>query len=210
MLVAPGVGHDRPVAEARRQDRRRSRRRARQGASGDQRRSEGSEADRGGSPTAGRRAPPRSESDRRRRRPPGRDIGPSSDSRAQASAVMLAAEPPLTRIPADSGRIADPLLEPVEHDELELAGARGRHPRADVDVQRGWRSGPQAPRERARRRDEGKVAGVSEPAHRSEHVVRELVRAARARRGARRAVGRRAGRGDRAGRRGASPGASGR
>ena len=57
-------------------------------------------------------------------------IGPSSASRAHASAVMFAAEPPLDEHAGRRRRVADPALEPVEHDELEPARAGGLHPGA--------------------------------------------------------------------------------
>jgi hypothetical protein len=71
--------------------------------------------------------------------------------------------------------IADPCLEPIEDDELDLARPGGRHPRAGVDVKRGGDEIPEGTRKRARRRDEGKVTRMGEPAHRAKHIVGQLL-----------------------------------
>ena len=49
---------------------------------------------------------------------------------------MFAAEPPVTSAPAALARVADPLLEPAEHLELDLARPGRLHPGAGVDVAR--------------------------------------------------------------------------
>src|SRR5262249_16464851 len=77
--------------------------------------------------------------------------------------------------PRGFGWIPDPLLEPVQNHELELAWTGGRHPRADVDVQRARDQITERARERTRRRDECEVARMREPAHRSQNVVRGLL-----------------------------------
>ena len=74
-----------------------------------------------GSRDCARRGRTRSAPDRRRRRRGRSDIEPGAGLSAQASAVRFAAEPPPSEDAAGLLRIADPLLEPVQHLELHLA-----------------------------------------------------------------------------------------
>ena len=99
-------------------------------------------------------------------------------SRAQASAVMFAAEPPLTSTPGRLLGIADPLLEQVEHEQLQPARPGCLHPRARVDVQRARDEVPERRGERSAGGDEREVARVVASAHVRQHVAFELVRSA--------------------------------
>ena len=90
-------------------------------------------------------------------------IGPISVSRAQASAVRFAAEPPETRTPLRRLRVADPLPEPVDHDQLERARARRTEPPAGVDVERARDQVAERPRPRPLTGDERQVAGMADP-----------------------------------------------
>src|SRR5437764_13636533 len=61
--------------------------------------------------------------------------------------------------------IADPLLEPIEYDQLQMTRARGRGPAAGIDVECAGDQVTERARERARGRYEREVARVREPAH---------------------------------------------
>ena len=111
---------------------------------------------------------------------------PCSASRAHASAVMLAAEPPLTSTPAGAAVVAEPVLEPVEHGQLDLARAGRLHPAADVHVQRAGDEVAERARERLAGGDEGEVARMVGAAHERQHVGGEPLQRVGPRRGRRR------------------------
>ena len=72
--------------------------------------------------------------------------------------------------------VPDPALEPVQYHQLELARARSRHPRANVDVKRCGDEITQGTGEGARGGNEREIARMGESAHRREDVALQLAK----------------------------------
>ena len=75
--------------------------------------------------------------------------------------------------PRRVGRIAEPVLEPVEHGQLDLTRPRRLHPRADVDVERAGDEVAERARKRLARRHEREEPRMVGAVHVREHVGRQ-------------------------------------
>ena len=122
---------------------------------------------------------PRSAPGRRRRRRRPSLMAPTTRSRAQASAVMFATEPPLTSVPPASGGKPIQSLNQPSTSSSSLARPGADHPRAGVDVERAGdqvaeRAGP-----RARRRARSRRTRDGRPRAERQDLRRAAARAAR-------------------------------